>query len=507
MKNIYSTFIYLMILMVLAEVAQAQSLSASGNLNLRKKMLKPNDTDPLPRPLSYRFYLNGTEPLGGSHIGYRQRTDFTTSPATDMERVINGSLGRGLRLGIGVGYPVCDRLDFNMDAFFFQGCDYRESSRYTASMFSSSYCYTQSIHGLNLAPSVILRANPVQRVTPYGEFGAILPVYTRLMFETDIKSTSQPDRVEYGMTSPKFQVGLYAGVGANYKLRGDLGLSAQLNFYNQTFTPDHSEVTKYTEGGEDKTSQLTVNQKETDYVKNYTYSTTFDPTKPNTSLAESLPYSSFGLSIGLTYKFNKGASTTSDPGNVGTTPPPPPPAVDPPKEDKAKACVCGNMSIQNNPAGNPKRTLKMEKSFDKGTQNHSFKFTIAADVDMSCTNSTVATPCEGTFIVEILAGGGTAGFKKVLTQACGATATFPVSVTSFYGSSTTSAGLDKINSNVKVTFIMVCDGQMKRISQTMEIMGGELVNTKWGAWENVNANETKKILEDYSKSSTEYLKK
>ncbi len=447
--------------------------------------------------LFYGLYLSGNAPAGRVYIGSNETSDNATNTYTD--EVVNGSYGRGFYLAGSIGYPVCPRFAFDLDAYYFHGCSYTFTDHYNGSFFSSSDILRSSGMGIGFRPSGIIYGNTHNRITPYAQIGLVLP-FMMMTNRTTQTFTNNQTHITDEYTSkesitPKFTLGAFGGMGVNYQFKNSWGLTAGLEVQTESFTPKRGVLKSYTEDGIDKLSTLNESQKKTDYVNSISYSNApSDSTKPSKRFGEPQPFSFFGFHIGITYNLGKGAAKKpTEETHVANVAPPAPPVV------KPQPCVCSNLSVKNNAASNPVRTLKMDKNFDKATKNYSFKITVITNVDLTCGASTEATPCSGTFITEIYAGGGTAGFKKVYSTACSTTTTFADTAVSFYGSSSSSSGLDKVSANVKITFISICNGQMKRITQTMEIMSGDLVNSKWGAWENVGNDEAKEIEKSYEK--------
>ena len=103
--------------------------------------------------------------------------------------------------------------------------------------------------------------------------------------------------------------GFHGALGINYMFSKRIGAFAELAGYFQNWAPKKCAMTTFSVDGVDQLSTLPVNEKEIDYVKNY--STTYnnsvpqDTSQPSIGQKFYMPFSSIGFSIGLHILLNK----------------------------------------------------------------------------------------------------------------------------------------------------------------------------------------------------------
>jgi hypothetical protein len=162
--------------------------------------------------------------------------------------------------------------------------------------------------------SNIINIYPGIRMSKQFDFGRpfvrIAPVFgiTRLTVESKSTSysTSNTDVTEqtrefYGGLA----YGIFVSAGYEHKLADNLGLTLELFSTMQRYSPEKSKLTKYTENGVDKLPDMTINDKEAEFVDEFTNSDVTNTNQPQKFLTAefSQMLSCVGLQIGLTYRF------------------------------------------------------------------------------------------------------------------------------------------------------------------------------------------------------------
>jgi hypothetical protein len=101
-----------------------------------------------------------------------------------------------------------------------------------------------------------------------------------------------------------FRMGCATAMGANYSLSNKLGLFAELNVNISSFESKNSKITKYFAEGEDYLPNMSIQDKETEYLKEYTYDNSSpDTNKPKKATSVITPASSIGAMVGFSVKF------------------------------------------------------------------------------------------------------------------------------------------------------------------------------------------------------------
>lgn len=101
--------------------------------------------------------------------------------------------------------------------------------------------------------------------------------------------------------------GFSGAAGVNFSLSRSFTLFLEANLISMSYAPKKGVMTENSYNGVDQLSGLTASQKEVEYVKEYTIDWSNPPpdSQPQKALKFYFPFSSAGLTLGLTIRFNK----------------------------------------------------------------------------------------------------------------------------------------------------------------------------------------------------------
>ncbi len=121
---------------------------------------------------------------------------------------------------------------------------------------------------------------------------------------TQIKKTTESS-VEF---SGGMAYGMFLSAGYEHNFGDKFGLSIELFTNMQRYTPSKSNLNQYTVDGVDMLPNMTVSQKQREFVKklpeNYSdYSNSNEPSKSLISNQNSFTFSSIGIKLGFSYRF------------------------------------------------------------------------------------------------------------------------------------------------------------------------------------------------------------
>jgi len=157
---------------------------------------------------------------------------------------------------------------------------------------------------LSVVPSVVISAG-LAKVNPYARFGLQIGVLPNLVskYSKDNGSTNPPMNTQlvnqyYGGAALGYTV---AG-GVNFNFTKLLAFYVELQFSHATWSPNHSEVVKYTVSEEDRLSSLTTWQKQADFVMEVNTNQVIDQNQPRQELRKTYPFSTASINIGLLFK-------------------------------------------------------------------------------------------------------------------------------------------------------------------------------------------------------------
>ena len=145
---------------------------------------------------------------------------------------------------------------------------------------------------------------PRTRLHPYIRMGALVPVYSRVTENADLKSSFFTG-MNYASFKKSFHLrntlGYTASAGIAPRLNKHLALFVEGNFQSLVIKARNSTLTSYTTGGVEQISNYNTSARKTIYVKKpegYVYS----PDTPRQALIFSFPYSSIDARMGISIK-------------------------------------------------------------------------------------------------------------------------------------------------------------------------------------------------------------
>lgn len=487
MKNVYLLRVIIGVALVLVLLPPLRSQN-----NITKPLhLAGVKKAPAPSPIyfsatgSYRF---ASAPM---------QLGTNTSNSLDYSGLY-GSYGRGLSGEGTFGYELCDHFSAELSTGYFCGHTYE----YSYNTSTSKNTYTNRLSGFYVTPSALVIGNTWHGITPYGRMGVMFGATTHMVSEYDGSYTfgmMTSTTLSTLFVKPAFKPGYEGGIGATFPIIDKLSLRAELTVRSYSFKPKSSEYTRYIINGSDKLDDLTTYQRENVYKDSYTATSTPPQDKPRTSLATPYPASSIGISLGVAYNFPKNP--------VAKTPEPEPPVGVAPPVEIVDSCKCAGLDIDRYPNGKIRVPVKLEKTksiTDNTKQN--FKISVSNNITLTCTGTNANESCTGNvYIACSIGANGETGYHKVVSADCGTTQTY-AATSVFLSPNFKPADADKQNWTVKITIIAECNGKYKKLTSTMDLMSGSLVNQSNENWSNMTKEEGQKVTEEYNKSSTEYLR-
>ncbi len=229
-------------------------------------------------------------PSGLADNSYHTNSTYTSSSI---------SLGSGADLGVYVGYMMNKNigLELGISDKFVSGATTTSSD--TGSFGSSN---KQTFEGgmLRFTPAIRLQTGD-GNIKVYSVTGLVIGMPMSVTNE----NVSTPNS-SFGSTtddvitySGGISIGFHGALGVLYMINDKIGIFGELSAYLQNWSPGEGLYTKYTVNGVDELGQMTTNEKQTNYVSSYTQTGSPSAGSPNQSTFIYLPYSSFGLNVGI----------------------------------------------------------------------------------------------------------------------------------------------------------------------------------------------------------------
>lgn len=222
----------------------------------------------------------------------------TSTSNSETSEQVYVSLGKGLNFGGAFGYMFNENIGAELGFSYLLGGKSTSKDDYNGDKTD----YTLSSNMLKINPSVVLSFG-LDGVNPYTKFGFVIG-----MGSINMEYEENDNGDIYKMKSKMhggLAMGLNAAIGANYALSGNMSLFGEINMINMSYAPTKDELTEATYNGADQLPDMSIKDKETEYVDKYTYSDNNPPpdSEPSKDLKQKFPFGSFGLNFGLRINF------------------------------------------------------------------------------------------------------------------------------------------------------------------------------------------------------------
>lgn len=220
--------------------------------------------------------------------------NYSSSSNSSTREQVCVSLGKGLNVGGTFGYMFNKNIGAELGISYLLGGKSEAKDDWSG----GSAAYTLSSKMLRFSPSMIISAG-LEGVNPYARFGLIIGS-GKVIYEYDESDDGDKMIAKMEMNGG-LAIGLNAGVGALFSISDKMSFFGEITMVNMSYAPKKGEITEATYNGTDILSDMTTNEKETDFVDSYTYSYTNPPSdsEPSKELKQNLPFGSIGVNVGL----------------------------------------------------------------------------------------------------------------------------------------------------------------------------------------------------------------
>lgn len=253
---------------------------------------------------------NAQEVYVNAGLGYgmnaaSQTMPYTVSLSSDtiaQVKGVHGSLGKGLNFGVSFGYMFNKNVGAELGINYLKGSPIKSQYNDYTYIYTNLQTLTTKAIMLRIIPTIVITTSE-GTFRPYAKIGLVMGVmgkattiYTDNIGSYDYEETRESSGgIAIGFAS---NLGLKI-VGANMSLFGELAM------INQSWAPTKNIMTESKFKGVDQLGSMTTYQKETNYVKSYTETTTPDQNSPRQNTKQYLPMSSFGINVGIRIPLEK----------------------------------------------------------------------------------------------------------------------------------------------------------------------------------------------------------
>ncbi len=228
---------------------------------------------------------------------------YSGNAGNETITIVPVGLGSGFNGTLAVGYWFNKYIGAELAVSEFLGLPTKGDS--VVHLIGASRA-TVKIRGdlLSVIPSVLISAG-LDKINPYARFGFLIGALPNLIskYTMDNSTTDPPENKQiYNSYYGGVALGYTAAGGVNFKISSLILLYVELQFSHSTWSPNHSQIIKYTVDGEDRLSELTTWQKEADFVSKKNVNGTIDMTQPRQELRKTIPFSTASINIGIKFK-------------------------------------------------------------------------------------------------------------------------------------------------------------------------------------------------------------
>ena len=245
------------------------------------------------------FYVNVNTGYGfgmGSTIdGFYNYTSGSNSVTREQVFV---SLGKGFNFGSDFGYMFTKNIGAEIGISYLLGGTSIAKDEYNGGTTE----YRISSRMVRFIPSVVVSSG-LEKFAPFAKFGLVVGSGSA---NNEMEDKYGGDVIYYNeKLSGGLAFGIKAAVGAYLHINDLISLYMDVNTVNLSYAPTKGEIVELTNNGTDLLPNLTTYDKETEFVKEYTYNSSSPPpdSQPRQELIERFPFQSFGINFGITFTF------------------------------------------------------------------------------------------------------------------------------------------------------------------------------------------------------------
>lgn len=270
--------------------------SFSGNAQQAAKVTNPNKPFYMRVGLGYGLAMSGNVGNGNGTI--------VTVANDETFKVQPYSYGAGLSGTLAVGYNVNKNLGVEMIATStVAGKKYEYTSIYEFTSGGTTYAEKAVVttygNTLLLQPAIVVQSGG-DKTNVYARMGVIVPIMNSLASDVDysenMNNNVEKTTEEYSMY---FSLGASGAVGASFNLSYNLRLYTELCLVSYSPYLAKGSRTSYTRNGVEYLSYLSLKDREIEFKKSGTITSSQDPDKPTVAQTQAIPFSNMGINAGI----------------------------------------------------------------------------------------------------------------------------------------------------------------------------------------------------------------
>jgi hypothetical protein len=204
------------------------------------------------------------------------------------------SLGQGVNFGSAFGIMFSEYIGLELEFSYLLGMK-AKAENITLDGNSKESIYSRMFR---IIPAVIVTPG-LENVNPYAKFGLVFGIGS-VFYEIDGIGSGfnyfKKTKLNGGIA-----VGLNSAIGVRFNFTNSIGMFVELNLVNMSYAPKKGEVVKAIFDDKDVLPDMTIRQKEIEFVDKLTsyYGVNPPMSQPQQMLKYKLPFSSIGAHVGL----------------------------------------------------------------------------------------------------------------------------------------------------------------------------------------------------------------
>lgn len=167
---------------------------------------------------------------------------------------------------------------------------------------------TYSSRMVYVEPGIKIKSD-VGKVAVFAHIAPSIGLLGKISVVQEVKTQQSSSQSEW-VSSGGVSWGILSGAGLEYDFNKRVAFFLEARLRSASFSPNQAENVKWTQNGFDLLTSVLENEKKVLYKKQYQIdaNTPSDPRKPTIATRRYYPFSSLGISLGVTYKLSPSKS-------------------------------------------------------------------------------------------------------------------------------------------------------------------------------------------------------
>jgi hypothetical protein len=246
-----------------------------------------------------------------------QAITTTDGSSSSEDKLVKGTYGKGMNVGLGLGYKVTKQIGVELGASYFNSATIKahDENNSNGSFYMDQNEMSASI--IRITPALRLTTTH-EHVNAYAKVGFVIGVnglYENKYNGENTYNAFPVGHTETNKTTYEFKGRLSTGfsgcLGFLYDASQQFSFFIEANGIAHSWAPKNGEITEYEENGHDELGSLSVSEREVEFVDQVTENSNPSPNEPYKVLRTYIPLSAIFINAGFQFRFG-GTSNKKD---------------------------------------------------------------------------------------------------------------------------------------------------------------------------------------------------